>query len=84
MKIDTPSHTPMFGQPVSPWHWWFAWYPIVTWDGRPVWCVPVMRRLIQKHAHLSGPNFNWFEYHFKWGYVKPKKEDNNEQNRTHV
>jgi len=68
MKIDQPAHKPMFGKPVAPWHWWFAWRPVFTWDNRLVWLVPVKRRRIQKHSYLSGLDLGWMEYHFPWGY----------------
>ena len=62
--------SPMFGDPVSPWHYWFAWHPIVTWDSRFVWLRKVQRRLIQKHQHLShGGDDQWWQYHFESGYL---------------
>jgi len=70
MKISDPTHKPLFGAPVSPWHWWFAWYPVKTWDGRYCWLVPVMRRRIQKHNYLDGGPNDWMEYHYPWGYVE--------------
>jgi hypothetical protein len=68
MHVDTPGHKPMFGYPVGPWHWWFAWYPVRTWDGRMTWLRKVKRRLVQKNLHLSGPPADWFEYHRCDGY----------------
>ena len=73
MKLVEPTVKPLFGIPVSPWRWWFAWRPVVTWDGRLCWLVPVMRRLIQKSLYLDGPDFSWSEYHFPWGYVDTHK-----------
>ena len=73
MKFSTPNHRPLFGTPIAPWHWWFSWHPVGTWDGRIVWLVPVMRRRIQKHSYLTGPDFNWWEYHFIYGYVEEPK-----------
>ena len=71
LKKDEPKlhHTPMFGDPVAPWHLWFAWFPVRTWDGRLVWLSKVKRRLIQKHTYLSGPSYDWWEYERGDNYV---------------
>ena len=69
MKLPLPSHALRFGRPISPWHWWLAWHPATTWDGRLVWLVPVLRRTIQKHDYLDGGDDHWSEYHFPWGYA---------------
>lgn len=53
---------PTFGDPIGPWHRWFAWFPIKTYDRRRVFLHYVERRCIQRHAYLSGgPDF-WFQY----------------------
>ena len=62
--------SPLFGDPVSPWHFWFAWRPVFTWDRRFVWLHRIHRRLIQKHQYLStGGNDQWWQYHFESGYM---------------
>lgn len=54
---------PMFGDPVGPWHKWFAWKPVKTYDQRFVWLRTVERRCIQKHEYLphGGADF-WWQY----------------------
>lgn len=52
---------PMFGDPIGPWHRWFAWLPVRTYDGRRVWLRTIWRRGIQLHGHLPGPGF-WWQY----------------------
>ena len=79
MKILNPTHKPMFGSPVAPWHWWFAWHPVFTWDGRFIWFAIIKRRRIQKHTHLNGGADAWWEYHQVGGYCKkPTLKDANE------
>ena len=62
--------SPLFGEPLSPWHWWFAWRPVQTWDHRWVWLRRIQRRFIQKHEYLShGGNDWWWQYHWEHGYL---------------
>lgn len=72
MKIDFPNHQLMFAHPVSPWRHWFAWRPVVTWDGRLIWLVPCIRRVLQLKDHISSPRGadRWSEYHFRYGYAE--------------
>lgn len=53
---------PQFGTPIAPFHKWFAWYPIKTYDHRIIWLRPVWRRRIQKHQHLNGGPNDWWQY----------------------
>jgi hypothetical protein len=66
MKDDA---RPQFGFPVAPWHLWFAWRPVRTFDGRWVWLRTVRRRLIQKHDYLpqGGPD-SWWQFRYDGGY----------------
>jgi hypothetical protein len=53
---------PRFGNPVGPWHNWFAWKPVQTYDMRWVWLRRVRRRCIQKHEYLTGGADFWWQY----------------------
>jgi hypothetical protein len=53
---------PQFGFPVAPFHRWFAWRPVRTYDGRLTWFRFVWRRLIQKHDYLHGRAAQWWQY----------------------
>jgi hypothetical protein len=57
---DIPN--PLFGVPVAPWHMWFAWRPVRTWDGQIIWMRWVWRRWIQKKLHLIGATTMWWQY----------------------
>ena len=61
---------PQFGFPVAAWHFWFAWFPIRTFDGRLTWLRRVKRRLIQKHDYLNGGPTNWWQYSRSDGYAE--------------
>jgi len=54
---------PQFGDIIGPWHRWFAWHPVSTYDCRWLWLRFVNRVCVQKHDYLSGggPYF-WFIY----------------------
>ena len=56
---------PKFGFPIGPFHEWFAWYPIRTFDHRLVWLKTVLRRRIQKHSYLDGGPDAWWQYKMK-------------------
>lgn len=58
-----PDPRPTFGDPVGPWHWWFAWKPVRTYDNRRVWLRWVRRRNVQKHEYLHGGGDRWWQYH---------------------
>lgn len=45
-----------------PFHRWFAWRPVRTWDGKFVWLRSTWRRLIQKYDHLDGGLDFWWQY----------------------
>jgi len=54
--------SPLFGEPIGPWHKWFAWRPVRTYDGRIVWGRYVLRRRIQKKLHLHRGLEQWWQY----------------------
>ena len=56
--------TPLFGDPIGPWHEWFAWRPVRTYDHRLAWMTTVKRRRIQGHEYLShGAALDqWWQY----------------------
>jgi hypothetical protein len=53
---------PMFGFPAGPWHRWFAWFPVETFDGGWKWLTFIERRRIHKKASLDGPPHRWWQY----------------------
>jgi len=53
---------PYFGDPIGPWHPWFAWRPVRTFDGRWTWLRTVKRRRIQLKPHLDGGMPQWWQY----------------------
>jgi hypothetical protein len=61
--MSDPNPKMMFGDPVGPWHDWFAWFPIQTYDQRFAWFRWVRRRSIQKHQYLRGGADFWWQYH---------------------
>lgn len=61
-------HAPAFGRAIAPWHHWFAWYPVPTWDGRWSWLRTLHRRWVQKHDYLTGGPLGWWEYERHDGY----------------
>jgi len=67
---------PMFGHPIGLWHWHFTWWPIRTYDQRPVWLRGVERRCIQRHQYLSGggPDF-WWQYRICPTTQEPPRHD---------
>jgi hypothetical protein len=57
------SKQPLFGNPIGPWHDWYAWRPVQTYDQRWVWLRKVRRRCIQKHEYLTGGGADfWWQY----------------------
>lgn len=42
-----------FADRISPWHTWFAWYPVRTYDGRWRWLKRLRRARMQNHDYLS-------------------------------
>lgn len=61
--MPDPNPQMMFGSPIGPWHDWFAWFPIQTYDQRFAWLRRVRRRCVQKHQHLTGGADFWWQYH---------------------
>ena len=63
-KMSDPDPRPAFGFPVGPWHDWFAWRPVRTYDNRFCWFLTIRRRRIQRHDYLAGPGQDaWWQYH---------------------
>ena len=62
MKTE-PNPKMAFCFPVEPWHDWFAWYPVLTYDRRLVWFRWCRRRVVRAHIHLDAPFDVWFQYH---------------------
>lgn len=60
--MPDPNPQMMFGTPIGPWHDWFAWFPIQTYDQRFAWLRRVRRRCVQKHQYLTGAD-RWWQYH---------------------
>jgi hypothetical protein len=60
-----------FGDVIAPWHKWFAWKPVKTWDHRTVWLRNILRRPIQFKSNLDGPCVKgwWWQYHSDHGYA---------------
>lgn len=44
---------PLFADPITPWHRWFAWRPVETSDRGWVWLRFVYRRRCQVKLHLD-------------------------------
>jgi len=63
----------MFPSLASPWNKWFAWRPVVTWDGRFVWLRFIYRRRVFPSILTEGIPDPWMEYHAPWGYVEEEK-----------
>ncbi|QMU19319.1 hypothetical protein [Gordonia rubripertincta] len=55
-------YAPAFGNPVAPWHRWFAWRPVNTIDRGTRWLIPIWRRRCQKKFYLEGGADFWFQY----------------------
>ena len=54
--------SPLFGSPIGPWHRYFAWYPVDTFDRGWKWLRAVERRRIQRHVYLDGGADRWWQY----------------------
>ena len=54
--------TPIFGDPVTCWRWWFAWRPVNSLSRGWVWLSFVKRRRIAKHSWLDGGADLWWQY----------------------
>lgn len=58
-----PNPQMRFADPVGPWHDYFAWWPVRTYDQRLVWLRWCRRRCLQKKQFLDGgSDFSW-QYH---------------------
>lgn len=53
---------PLFGDPVAPWHKWFAWHPVDTIDYGWVWLRKVNRRRCQIKTFLPGGGVRWWQH----------------------
>lgn len=63
--MSDPNPKMMFGDPIGPWHDWFAWFPIRTYDQRFAWFRWVRRQSVQKHQYLTGGADFWWRYHIE-------------------
>lgn len=61
--MSDPNPKMIFADAVGPWHDWFAWFPVRTYDQRFVWLRKCRRRAMQKHQYLYGGPDLWFQYH---------------------
>lgn len=61
-KFELMVPAPMFGDIIGPWHRWFAWRPVETFDGRKVWMRRVNRRRVQTKIWLPGSLDQWWQY----------------------
>lgn len=66
---------PLFGDPVGPWHRWFAWCPVDTFDGGYRWLSVVWRRRIEKHHYLPGGVDRWWQYRRWLAVAKPPAQE---------
>lgn len=62
MAVTRNVSEPAFGDPVGPWHRWFAWRPVRTVDRGLRWLRPLWRRRYQTKGHLPGPTYHWFHH----------------------
>ncbi len=60
--MATDPYRPMFGDPISDWHRWFAWRPVDTADRGWRWMRLVWRRRVEKHHYLDGGADRWFQH----------------------
>jgi hypothetical protein len=67
--------SPRFGDPIGNWHRWFAWRPIVTFDGRVSWFRWVERRRIQLKESITNFTSDWWQYRREDGYREDKPHD---------
>lgn len=58
-----PNPQMMFMFPIGPWHDWFAWFPVRTYDHRWAWLRSIRRRRLQTHDYLDGPMSCCWQYH---------------------
>ena len=56
--MSEPDPKMMFVDPVGPWGWWFAWFPVRTYDKRLVWLRWVRRRPMRFKSKM----FNYSDY----------------------
>lgn len=61
-RVKVPDPKPMFGFPIGPWHDYFAWWPVKTYDNRTIWFQWVKRRCIQANDWIDTRQEHWFQY----------------------
>jgi hypothetical protein len=52
----------------TPWHWWYAWRPVRSIDGRLLWLRTIKRRQFYFPVGLPGAPGPMFEYATDEGY----------------
>lgn len=62
MSGDQTNYKPAFGFALGPYHRYFAWKPVDTFDRGWRWLCFVERRRIQKHDYLDGGSSRWWQY----------------------
>jgi hypothetical protein len=51
---------PMFGYIGGSWHQWFAWHPIITYDGRMIWLKRVWRNRAFPYEYCTNATPWWW------------------------
>lgn len=62
MTNPTDAFPLRFGEPLTKWWRWFAWYPVDTADRGWVWLRWTYRRRIIKHDYLPIGGDLWFQH----------------------
>lgn len=60
--MPTDRYKPLGGHAIGPWHNYFAWTPVRTYDYRIFWLRMIRRRRLQKNLTLPGPPVQWWQY----------------------
>lgn len=63
MRWKTRSGELKSGLHIFKWHKWFAWYPVLTWDGW-IW----METVVRKRAAREPNPFQHEPYYYYWEY----------------
>lgn len=68
------SGEPLWGDAIGPYHRWFAWRPVETWNCGWRWLRFVYRRRCQTKPYLDGPMLQW------WQYMLPREQQKRDFN----